>query len=77
MTPLTVIILTCDEARHIARAIASVRDVADRIVVVDSGSRDTTVQIATDLGAEVLQNGWVNHAAQFNWALDQIAGAPG
>lgn len=77
MTPLTVIILTCNEARHVARAIASVRDVADRIVVVDSGSHDATVQIATDLGAEVLQNGWVNHAAQFNWALDQIAGAPG
>jgi len=77
MTPLTVIILTCNEARHIARAIASVLDLADRIVVVDSGSTDATVQIATDLGAEVLHNGWVNHAAQFNWALDQIAAQRG
>jgi len=77
MTPLTVIILTQDEARHIARAIASVRDVADRIIVVDSGSTDATVTIAKDQGAEVLFHPWTNHAAQFNWALDQIKGAPG
>jgi len=76
MTPLTVIILTRDEERHIARAILSVRDVASRIVVVDSGSTDATVQIATQMGAQVLHNPWTNHATQFNWALDQIAGAP-
>ncbi|PJI85110.1 glycosyltransferase involved in cell wall biosynthesis [Yoonia maricola] len=77
MTQLTVIILTFDEAKHIARAIASVRDLADRILVVDSGSTDATVRIASDLGAEVLYHPWTNHAAQFNWALDQIAGQPG
>ncbi|MFO8126188.1 glycosyltransferase family 2 protein [Yoonia sp.] len=77
MTPLTVIILTKDEARHIARAIASVRALADRIVVVDSGSTDATVQIAQEHGAEVLFHAWTNHAVQFNWALDQIRDAPG
>ncbi|EBA12399.1 glycosyltransferase family 2 protein [Roseobacter sp. CCS2] len=77
MTHLTVIILTYNEAKHIARAIASVQCVATRILVVDSCSTDATVRIATDLGAQVLHNPWTNHAAQFNWALDQIAGAPG
>jgi glycosyltransferase involved in cell wall biosynthesis len=77
MTPLTVVILTRDEERHIARAILSVRDLTSRIVVVDSGSNDATVQIATQMGAQVLHHPWTNHAAQFNWALDQIAGAPG
>ncbi len=72
MTALTVIILTQDEARHIGRAIASVRDIATRIVVVDSGSTDDTVAIARKAGAEVLHHTWVNHAEQFNWALDQI-----
>lgn len=77
MTELTVIILTRDEARHIARAIASVRDIASRVIVVDSGSVDDTVAIAHGAGARVLHHGWTNHAAQFNWALDQIAGYPG
>jgi glycosyltransferase involved in cell wall biosynthesis len=69
---LTVIILTRDEERHIARAIASVKGLATRILVVDSGSTDRTLDIARDQGAEVLFNPWRNHATQFNWALDQL-----
>lgn len=71
---LTVVILTKNEERHIARAIASVAQIADRIVVVDSGSTDRTVELARDGGAEVLENPWVNYATQFNWALDQLSG---
>ena len=77
MTNLTVIILTKDEARHIARAIASVTDIATRVIVVDSGSTDATVSIAKGAGAQVMTHRWVNHAFQFNWALDQISGEPG
>lgn len=69
---LTVVILTFNEAQHIARAIGSVRDVAQRIVVVDSGSTDATCKIAGDLDAQVLHNPWVNYATQLNWALDQL-----
>ncbi len=69
---LTCLILAFNEEVHIARAIASVREIADRVVVVDSGSTDRTRAIALSLGARVLQNRWVNHAAQFNWGLDQL-----
>lgn len=69
---LTVIILTRDEAVHIARAIGSVQAFADRIVVVDSGSIDATVDIARGLGAEVLVHPFVTQARQFNWALEQL-----
>lgn len=69
---LTVVILTRDEAIHIARAIRSVQTVADKIVVVDSGSNDATVEIAKDLGAQVLVNPFVTQAKQFNWALGQL-----
>ena len=72
---LTVIILAHNEARHIARAIASVAGVAQRIVVVDSGSDDGTRDIATAHGADVLQNPWINYATQFNWAIDHAAAA--
>jgi glycosyltransferase involved in cell wall biosynthesis len=69
---LTVLILTKDEEKHISRAIQSVQSVASRIVIVDSGSTDKTVQIAKDLGAEVLVNPFRTQARQFNWALDQL-----
>ena len=69
---LTVIVLTYNEELHLARAVASVKDAATRILVVDSGSADRTLEIARDLGCEVLSNPFVNHATQFNWALDQM-----
>ena len=69
---LTVIILTKDEAAHIARAIASVQAIATEVLVVDSGSTDDTVVLAQAAGARVLHHAWTNYATQFNWALDQI-----
>lgn len=69
---LTVIILTFNEQRHIVRAINSVRNLAHRILVVDSGSTDDTVRLAQELGAEVLYNPWKNYANQFNWALEAL-----
>jgi len=69
---LTVVILTKNEEKHIARAIHSVADICDRVVVIDSGSTDRTMEIARELGAQVLKNPWVNHAKQFNWGLDQL-----
>lgn len=47
--------------------------IADRVVIVDSGSTDGTREIAEAMGAEVLQNRWVNYATQFNWGLEQLA----
>lgn len=70
---LTVVILTKDEALHIERAITSVEGIAERVLVVDSGSTDDTVAIATRLGATVLQNDWVNYATQMNWAFAQAS----
>lgn len=67
---LTAIILTFNEQLHIRRCIENVRRVASHVVVVDSGSTDDTVAIARSLGATVMANPFVNHAIQFNWALD-------
>ena len=77
MTDLTVIILCKDEGLHIERAIASVRGIATRVLVVDSGSKDDTVARARAAGAEILFHPWTTHAQQFNWALDQIKGQGG
>mgnify|MGYP001370198603 CR=1 FL=1 len=69
---LTTVILTKDESRHIARAISSVSHITDHILVVDSGSIDDTVEIATGLGAKVISNPWRNYASQFNHALENL-----
>lgn len=56
MQPLSVVIITFNEAEQIERCIRSVQTVADEILVVDSFSTDATVEIARSLGAGVIQN---------------------
>ena len=70
MVDLTAIILTMNEEVDIAICINSIKTLAKRIVVVDSGSTDKTVEIAKSLGADVYFNPFVNYATQFNWGLD-------
>jgi glycosyltransferase involved in cell wall biosynthesis len=67
---LTIIILTFNEELHIERCICNVRDLAQRIVVVDSFSTDRTVELAKVSGAEVIQRPFKNQADQLQWALD-------
>ena len=69
---VTAVILTFNEEQHLARCIASVQAVATDVVVVDCYSTDATLDIARAQGARVLQHAWLNHAAQFNWALTQL-----
>ncbi len=70
---MTIIILTKDEELNIKRCIESARGLAKRIVVVDSGSTDRTVEIAKNLGAEIyLHEPFIHYASQFNWALDNV-----
>lgn len=60
-------IVTLNEERNIARAIASL-GCADEILVVDSGSVDRTCEIARNLGARVVSEPWRGYAAQKNFA---------
>lgn len=69
MADISVIILTFNEERHIARCINSLKSFAKEIFVVDSFSTDSTVAIALSEGATVFQNKYINQAIQFNWAL--------
>ncbi len=70
MLDITVIILTKNEQKNIEACILSAKTIASRIIVVDSGSTDETVEIANRCGAETVFHEWHGHAAQFNWALD-------
>lgn len=69
---LVAIILTLNEEQHLERCIASLKGLADQIIVADSFSSDATLTIARAHGARVIQREWVNYATQFNWALTQL-----
>ena len=68
---ITAIILTYNEEKNIRRCLDSIGSWCP-IVVVDSFSTDKTVQIAEEFGAEVLQNKYLNHSSQWNWALKNV-----
>jgi glycosyltransferase involved in cell wall biosynthesis len=62
-------IITFNEERNVARVIESLR-CCDEILVLDSGSNDRTVEIATKLGARVVEASWHGYAAQKNIAAE-------
>lgn len=67
---LSVILITKNEAQHIAECLASV-SFADEIIVLDSGSQDRTCDIARELGARVYStDDWPGFGPQKNRALD-------
>lgn len=68
---LSVIILTYNEEQHIQRCIASVKDIATEIFIIDSFSTDGTTDVAKKNEAIIYQNKWHNnHSKQVNWAIE-------
>lgn len=68
MNRLSVCIITLNEEQNLPRAVDSVRDLADEIVVVDCGSKDRTQAIARDRGASVFERAWTSYEEQWNFA---------
>jgi glycosyltransferase involved in cell wall biosynthesis len=66
---ISVVILTLNEADNLPRCLDSVRW-CDEILVVDSGSTDDTVAIATASGARVLTRAFDTFANQRNYAME-------
>ncbi len=72
MLPVTVTIITKDEADHIAAAVESARW-ANEVIVVDCGSRDDTVARARTAGARVEHRDWTGWIDQKNFAASLAA----
>lgn len=62
--PLSVFIITKNEADRISSVINAVKEIADEVLVIDSGSDDDTCQIADSLGAKVIFNEWQGYGQQ-------------
>ncbi|GMA76660.1 hypothetical protein GCM10025880_30770 [Methylorubrum aminovorans] len=69
--PISVFIIVKNEADRLGASLAAVRDLADDIVVVDSGSTDGTQALAASLGARVIHNDWPGYGRQKRFAEGQ------
>ncbi len=70
--PITVTIITLDEEKNISRCIGSV-PFASEIIVVDSFSKDRTVEVAKALGARVFSEEWKGFGPQKALAVSKAS----
>jgi len=66
---LSIAMIAMNEEANLPRTLESVRW-ADEIVVVDSGSKDRTIEIAQSFGARTIYHAFAGHGEQKNVALD-------
>ncbi|HUY93954.1 MAG TPA: glycosyltransferase family 2 protein [Terracidiphilus sp.] len=66
---LSVAMIAMNEEANLARTVETVKW-ADEIVVVDSGSKDRTLEIAHSYGAKTSYHAFLGHGEQKNVALD-------
>ena len=71
---LSAVLITLDEERHLEECLASLAGVADEIVVVDSGSRDRTAELARAAGARLAVRAFDGYGPQKQAALDLAGG---
>ena len=59
--PISLCMIVKTEARLIQQCLESARELVSQMVVVDTGSTDETVTLATQAGAEVYHHPWEGH----------------
>ena len=75
MTKLSLNMIVKNEETNLARALQSVKNVVDEIVIVDTGSTDKTKAIAKSFNAKVFNFEWTNNfSAARNYALEKSDG---
>jgi len=70
---LSAVIITKNEEKNIGTCISSL-DFCDEVIVIDSGSTDSTCKIARERGAKVFHEPWKGYAEQKNYGNSQAAG---
>jgi len=75
---LSVVLITQNEEKNLPGTLESVlpvvRDGRGEIIVVDSGSTDRTLEIASSYGAKIFPEPWKGFAGQKNSAMEKASG---
>ena len=67
---ISAFIVCCNEERNIRRCLESIKW-CDEIVVVDSGSKDKTLEICKEYSCRILQRDWSGYVEQKRFGLEQ------
>lgn len=70
---LSVTVITKDEEDRLPICLESVKELADEIIVLDSGSSDKTVEIARKYTAKVFETDWPGYGVQKQRALEKAS----
>ena len=73
MIRISLVVITFNEEKNLARCLDSVKDVADEIVIVDSNSTDNTVIVAAKYNARVFQQAFIGYGEQKNFGTQQAS----
>lgn len=71
---ISVTIITLNEEENLERCLKSISSITSEIIIVDSGSKDKTLEIAKKYKARVFVRKFDNYANQKNFALRQARG---
>jgi glycosyltransferase involved in cell wall biosynthesis len=69
----SVILLTFNSEDSLPETLASVAGLTDDVHIIDSFSKDRTLEIAESFGVKVVQHPFENYGAQRNWAIDNAS----
>jgi len=72
---LSFCLIVKNEEKYLVNCLKSIRDIADEIIIVDTGSTDKTVDIAKVFGARLFFYSWIgDFSAARNHSLEQAKG---
>lgn len=67
---LAVFVLTFNSANVIEKTATAALSLSPLVVIIDSGSNDNTVEIATQMGCQVHRRAFLHYGDQRNWAIE-------
>lgn len=70
--PVAVVMITLNEAHHMEAILKNLEGWAEEVFIVDSYSKDSTVDIALKYGAHVVQRKFDDFGKQWNYALNSM-----